>query len=127
MSILAETRHSALHDLADIIAEALAEHYIDPAICEQIGAAAAALFCERWGGSNFYFPTDHQFKLTKRDLEILSKFRGRNHHALAMEYKLTPSAIYKLLKRAQDRKFDRDQGKLDLFPISNKDHNEDVE
>ncbi|WP_238174978.1 Mor transcription activator family protein [Pseudomonas aeruginosa] len=50
----------------------------------------------------------------KRDLQILSEFNGRNHHALARKYGLTPSSIYKLLKRIQDRKFERDQGKLDL-------------
>lgn len=47
-------------------------------------------------------------------LEILGKFNGRNHHALAVEYDMTENAIYKLLKRTQDRKFDRDQHKLDL-------------
>ncbi|MFX0239078.1 hypothetical protein ACTXY8_31990 [Pseudomonas aeruginosa] len=33
---------------------------------------------------------------------------------MARKYGLTPSSIYKLLKRIQDRKFERDQGKLDL-------------
>ena len=50
----------------------------------------------------------------QRDLEILGKFNGRNHHALAVEYDMTENAIYKLLKRTQDRKFDRDQHKIDF-------------
>ncbi|WP_277600858.1 Mor transcription activator family protein, partial [Pseudomonas aeruginosa] len=65
-------------------------------------------------GATLYIPSDYRHQVTKRDLQILSEFNGRNHHALARKYGLTPSSIYKLLKRIQDRKFERDQGKLDL-------------
>ncbi|EOT4840696.1 Mor transcription activator-like protein, partial [Pseudomonas aeruginosa] len=76
--------------------------------------AVADHLANQWRGATLYIPSDYRHQVTKRDLQILSEFNGRNHHALARKYGLTPSSIYKLLKRIQDRKFERDQGKLDL-------------
>lgn len=111
---MADKRHELLSDIADHIAQVVQDHGVDPTIAEQAGAAAVDHLTQAWAGSTVCFPKDHRFRVTKRDLEILSKFRGNNHHALAVEYGLTENAIYKLLKRVQDRKFDREQGKLDL-------------
>lgn len=111
-SAMADKRHELLSDIADHVAKVLADHCIDAAVAEQAGSAVADHLSVAWAGSTVCIPKDHRFKLTKRDVEILSKFRGNNHHALAVEYKLTENAIYKLLKRVQDRKFERDQGKL---------------
>ena len=111
---MADKRHELLSDIADHIAKVVEEHGVEPAIAEQAGAAAVDHLCQAWAGSTVCFPKDHRYKVTKRDQEILAKFRGNNHHALAVEYDLTENAIYKLLKRVQDRKFDRDQHKLDL-------------
>lgn len=119
MSAMAEKRHELLSDIADHIAKVVVEHGVAPAIAVQAGAAAADHLSQAWAGSTICIPKDHRFKLTQRDVEILSKFRGNNHHALAVEYNLTENAIYKLLKRVQDRRFDRDQGKLDLGDGSN--------
>lgn len=113
-SAMADKRHELLSDIADHVAEVLADHGIEPAITEQAGNAVADHLSKAWAGSTICIPKDHRFKLSKRDMEILSKFRGNNHHMLAVQYNLTENAIYKLLKRAQDKKFDRDQGKLNL-------------
>lgn len=113
-SILAETRHELLDDIAAHTATVLSEHGIDAALAEQAGSAVADHLANQWRGATLYIPSDYHHRLTKRDLQILGEFNGRNHHALARKYNLTPSSIYKLLKRTQDRKFDRDQGKLDL-------------
>ena len=113
-SAMAEKRHELLADIADHVSHVLQEHNIDPAVAEQAGSAVANHLSEAWAGSTVCFPKDYLFKLTKRDLEILSKFNGRNHRVLAQEYDLTENAVYRLLKRIQDRKFDREQGKLDL-------------
>ena len=83
-------------------------------IAEQAGAAVVEHLSNTWAGSCLTFPKDFRWRITQRDLEILGKFNGRNHHALAVEYDMTENAIYKLLKRTQDRKFDRDQHKIDF-------------
>lgn len=113
-SAMADKRHELLSDIADHVAEVLKEHGIESDITEQAGNAVADHLSQTWAGSTICIPKDHRFKLSKRDLVILSKFKGNNHHALSVEYNLTENAIYKLLKRVQDRKFDREQGKLDL-------------
>lgn len=104
MSTLSETRHGALHDLAGLVEEVLAEFCFDPDIREHAGATVATRFCEMHGGAVLYFPTDSRYTLAKRDKEILSQFKGNNHRELAKQYNLTPSAIYKLLKRAKAQK-----------------------
>ncbi|WP_275629846.1 Mor transcription activator family protein [Pseudomonas sp. 273] len=92
----------------------LAEHGIATDLAEQVGHALADHIANQWRGTTLYIPSDYRHQITKRDLQILAEFNGRNHHALARKYGLVPSTIYKLLKRTQDRKFERDQGKLDL-------------
>lgn len=116
-SAMADKRHDLLDSVVAHCARILVEHGIDEELAQQAGNSLANHLSEIWAGSTVCFPKDHFYKLTKRDLEILSKFNGRNHHVLAMEYGLTENAIYRLLKRIQERKFDRDQGKLDLGPI----------
>jgi Mor family transcriptional regulator len=111
---MAEKRHELLSDIADHIAQVATEHGIAPDISAQVGAAAADHLSQTWGGSTICIPKDHQYRITLRDMEILGKFRGNNHRALALEYGLTENAIYKLLNRVQQRKFARAQGRLDL-------------
>lgn len=113
-SAMGEKRHELLADIAAHVAQVLLEHKIDTELADQIGTSVSNHLSEAWAGSTITIPKDHLFKLSKRDLEILSKFNGRNHRRLGLEYGLTENAIYRLLKRVQDRKFDRDQGKLDF-------------
>jgi Mor family transcriptional regulator len=113
-SPMAEKRHELLSDIADHVAAVVADHGIEAAIAEQAGAAVVDHLSLTWAGSHVTIPKDFRWRITQRDLEILSKFKGNNHHALALEYGMTENAIYKLLKRTQDRKFDRDQTRLDL-------------
>lgn len=113
-SAMPDKRHEFLSEIAAHVALVLQEHGVAQAIAEQAGAAVVDHLSTTWAGSAITIPKDFRWKLTQRDLEILSKFRGNNHHALAVEYDMTENAIYKLLKRIQDRKFDRDQHRLDL-------------
>ena len=113
-SAMADKRHELLDSIVAHCAQILEEHGIEEELARQAGNSLANHLSEIWAGSTVCFPKDYFYKLTKRDLEILGKFNGRNHHVLAQEYGLTENAIYRLLKRIQDRKFDRDQGKLDL-------------
>ena len=111
---MADKRHELLSEIHAHVAHVLRDHGIDAAIADQAGAATADHLAQTWAGSTICIPKDYHYAVTKRDLEILSKFRGNNHTALARENALTENAIYKLLKRVQERKFDRDQGKLDF-------------
>lgn len=111
---MADKRHELLSEIHDHVATVLRDHGVVDDIADQAGAATADHLAQTWAGATICIPKDHHYAVTKRDLEILSKFRGNNHTALAREYHLTENAIYKLLKRIQDRKFDRDQCKLDL-------------
>jgi Mor family transcriptional regulator len=111
---MADKRHELLSDIADHAAHVMREHGVPADVAEQAGAAVADHLCDAWAGSTVCFPKDYRFKITQRDLKILAEFNGRNHHELAKRWGLTENAIYKLLKRIQERKFDRDQGKLDL-------------
>lgn len=113
-TVMADKRHELLSDIADHVAAVVMDHGVALDIAEQAGAAVVDHLCVTWAGSHVTIPKDHRWRLTQRDLEILGKFKGNNHHQLAVEYHMTENAIYKLLKRIQDRKFDRDQGKLDL-------------
>lgn len=113
-SAMAQKRHELLSDIADHVSAVIKDHGIDLAVAEQAGAAVVEHLSNTWAGSCVTFPKDFRWRITQRDLEILGKFKGNNHHALAVEYGMTENAIYKLLKRTQDRKFDADQHKLDL-------------
>ncbi|MCP5012620.1 MAG: Mor transcription activator-like protein [Aestuariibacter sp.] len=109
-----DKRHELLSDIADNVALILLEHSITPEVAEQVGCAVADHLSVTWAGSTICIPKDHRYRISQRDQEILSKFRGNNIHALAVEYHLTENAIYKLLKRVQERIFHEKQGRLDL-------------
>ncbi|MCY1305002.1 Mor transcription activator family protein [compost metagenome] len=111
---MADKRHEMLSDIADHVARVIQEHGLAVEVAEQAGAAVVDHLSATWAGSTITIPKDYRWKVTKRDLEILSKFRGNNHHALAVEYGMTENAIYKLLKRVQERKFQRDQQRFDF-------------
>ncbi len=113
-SAMAEKRHELFTEMADHVVLVLQDFRIPKDVADQAASAVVDHVAQVWGGSHLTIPKDFHWHLTKRDLEILSKFTGNNHHALAVEYNMTENAIYKLLKRIQERKFDRDQGKLDL-------------
>lgn len=113
-SAMADKRHAILGDIADNAERVMREHGVPADVAEQAGAAIADHLSNSWAGITVYFPMDYHYKIAQRDLQILAEFNGHNHRQLAQRYKLNENAIYRLLKRTQERKFDREQGKLDL-------------
>ncbi|WP_187670545.1 Mor transcription activator family protein [Zestomonas carbonaria] len=112
---MAEKRHELFTAMFDHMVLVLHRDFLIPKdVAEQAASAVVDHIAVVWGGSHVTIPKDFRWNLTQRDLEILSKFKGNNHRALAAEYNLCENAIYKLLKRIQDRKFARDQHSLDL-------------
>src|SRR5690554_8149195 len=113
-SAMGEKRHELLADIAAHVAQVLLEHKIDTELADQIGTSVSNHLSEAWAGSTITIPKDHLFKLSKRDLEFLSKFNGRNNRRLGLEYGLTVHAIYWLLICIQVRSFDHKQIKIQL-------------
>lgn len=114
MSTMEDKRHELLTEIADHVSSVLQDHCISKDVADQVGCAVADHLSQTWSGSTICIPKDFRYKISKRDQEILSKFRGNNHHTLAVQYGLTENAIYKLLKRVQDRNYHRQQCQLDL-------------
>lgn len=109
-----DKRHELLTEIADHVASVLQEHLIDDDVAQQVGGAVADHLCQTWAGSTICIPKDYRYQISRRDQQILAKFNGTNHRALALEYNLTENAVYKLLKRVQERNFQRRQGRLDI-------------
>lgn len=55
-SILAETRHELLDDIAAHTATVLSEHGIDAGLAEQAGHAVADHLANQWRGATLYIP-----------------------------------------------------------------------
>lgn len=66
------------------------------------------------GGSQPYLSKGDDYEMTARDREILAKFNGHNHDALAREHDVTPRHIYRLLRRRIREEVARRQGQLPL-------------
>lgn len=64
------------------------------------------------GGSQPYLAKGVAYELSERDRQILAKFNGNNHDALAREFDLTPRQIYSILERRIREEVARRQGTL---------------
>lgn len=66
------------------------------------------------GGSQPYLARGVHYELSLRDRQILARFKGRNHDALAREFGVTPRYIYDIVARRTKEEIERRQGKLPL-------------
>ena len=66
------------------------------------------------GGSQLYLAKGQDFDLSLRDRQVLAKFNGRNHRALAHEFNVTERYIYDIVARRRREDFERRQGQLAL-------------
>lgn len=106
-------RHELLADVADLTAELVTEHGIAPDVAEQIGHSMADALSERWGGQNFTFPTDHFWRLSKREQAILAAWRsGVSTDLLGRQYKMAERSVRRLIRRAAARSRDLAQHSL---------------
>lgn len=56
---------------------------------------------KHWGGSGIYFPMGMTYKLSQRDRQIYSEFKGNNHFELAQKYGVSVIWIYKIIRTVQ--------------------------
>ena len=86
----------------------------DDAAAAALALALAEGLRAELGGSQPYLAKGASFELSVRDREILAKFNGRNHDALAREFGLTPRQIYNVVDRRIREDVARRQGTLAL-------------
>lgn len=84
----------------------------EPADHARLALDQVELVREEMGGSQLYLAKGQSFDLTLRDRQILAKFNGRNHRALAHEFDVTERHIYDIVARRAREEFERRQGKL---------------
>lgn len=84
----------------------------EPADHARLALDQAELVRAELGGSQLYLAKGQEFEMTLRDRQILAKFNGRNHRALAHEFGVTDRHIYDIVARRGREEFERRQGKL---------------
>ncbi len=70
--------------------------------------------CEEHGGANFYMMSAKQYKLTKRDREMMSRFTGNNIPQLARESGLSEPHVRRIVAAWYREYQQRHQGSLAL-------------
>lgn len=104
-------RHELLSFVQAVVSDNLAMYGLEGEAADQLGSAVADRLAREWGGQVVSFPKDAQRRRSLRDVEIYSKFTGRNYRALAAEYGLCVRAVYDVIERARGC----DQGEEQLF------------
>lgn len=64
------------------------------------------------GGSQFYLAKGQGYELSLRDRQILARFTGHNHRALAQAFGVTERHVYSIVERRGREEFERRQGRL---------------
>lgn len=91
-----------LVDLANQCGKVIAESLnVDPDKAFQVGKEVAEHMAKHWGGSGIYFPMGMTYKLSQRDRQIYSEFKGNNHFELAKKYEVSVIWIYKIIRTVQ--------------------------
>lgn len=68
-----------------------------------------------YGGAMMYFPRDHEFALTKRDLQIYAEMRPGNASELARKWGLSDRQIYAINSHVHNSVMRKKQQKLPGF------------
>lgn len=100
-----------LREMATVIYLALRDQDPQTPPADMAVALTEALSIEMGGGS-FYMHKGVEYRMTKRDRDVMREFNGRNIHLLARKYNLTEMRIRQIIAA----QFDRDQGKLPGIP-----------
>ncbi|MDX1491306.1 MAG: Mor transcription activator family protein [Pseudohongiellaceae bacterium] len=102
--MLLELQEIALRVLAN---SGVADDVAHDAACQIVSDTRTS-----WGGQQVYFRKADASQMSERNAEIYSKFRGDNHYALAKEYGLTTSVIYRIVKTMRAEEREKRQHKL---------------
>lgn len=67
----------------------------------EVARQATNSICHRFARQAIYIPTDVQFDLTKRDLDLYQAWNGQNMDELIDRFKLSAVQIYKIVKQVR--------------------------
>jgi Mor family transcriptional regulator len=102
--------------LVEVGSSTLAEFLGTPqAQAEEVMREIAHNLARHYGGGMMYFPKDHEFALTKRDLQIYSEMRSGNAAEVARKWGLSDRQVYAINSHVRDSIMRKRQGKLPGF------------
>ena len=82
---------------------------------EEVARQAVHGICKHFAKQMVYISSDREFDLTARDLELWTRFNGRNHEDLAMHFNLSVVQIYKIVNFMRDEQKKRREPMLPGF------------
>jgi Mor family transcriptional regulator len=82
---------------------------------EQVMREIAHNLARDYGGGMMYFPKDHEFALTKRDMQIYNEMGRGNAAEIAHRHGLSDRQVYAISKHVRDQIMRKRQGKLPGF------------
>ena len=90
--------------LVELGAKALVEQFeIADAQAQHVMREIAHDLARHYGGGMVYFPKDHEFALTKRDLEIYAELRSGNAIDVARKHGLSDRQVYAINRHVLDQ------------------------
>ena len=113
-------RHELLAELQDVVARQLTDMDVAADAAALVAAFLVDYLSTYWAGQVVSLPQDAFYKLTLKELEVLTLFRGDNYDQLARQFNMTPRGMRKLIARILDRikeqrAADAAPGQLDLL------------
>lgn len=107
-------RNSMLGDLAELVAEALRNHGVnDQQAANDASEEVAFKLHRRWAGITLVFPANDELARQRLELHIVEEFDGTNADHLVRKYAVTENFIYRVVRKHQQKKADKNQ--LGLF------------
>jgi Mor family transcriptional regulator len=82
---------------------------------DEVARQATNGICHRFARQAIYIPTDIQFDLTKRDLDLYNAWNGQNMDDLIIQFKLSAVQIYKILKQVRQAQRAKNEPQLPGF------------
>lgn len=82
-------RHELLAELQDVVARQLSDMGVAADTAALVAAFLVDYLSTYWAGQVVSFPKDAFYKLTLKELEVLSLFQGDNYDQLARQFGMT--------------------------------------
>ncbi|GKT19765.1 DNA-binding protein [Acidovorax sp. SUPP2522] len=113
-------RHELLAEMLDVVERQLVDVGVPAEAAGLVAAYLVDYLSTYWAGQVVSFPKDACYKLTLKELEVWSLFRGDNHDQLARRFNMTPRGMRKLIARInarikEQRKAIAAPGQLDML------------
>jgi len=111
--LAAQMRNELFLQIEEVVLKILKDHNITDEVADLAASAVTDGIASDWAGQTLTFTKDYSWRLLQRDLDVYSRYNGRNHLELARELGVGTKAIYTLIKRV--RKILQQNKQDDLF------------